>query len=239
VSVLPYTSCAPSSRTPLSGADGKPIPSWGTIKKSLTFGLRTFLCTFMLAVVSKPILGINFLAANRLLVDPSSRFWTQTHFTLCQNPPCHRRRHDSPLHFATSLWPSVVSLPPSRQSSGMALEHQIRNTKSNTPRHVALIWTSCTTQKLSSEPWRKQDSAPFKLSPGRRCSTWSLEPDGSWRPWGYYWRLNLATVHDRYPPALIAGFVIQTSWMQIFFCHRLGKGLPPRSNGSGGMKKKD
>ena len=72
VSVLPHRSAAPSSGTPLTGADGRAIASWGTVTKKLCFGLRTFLCTFILAAVSKPILGINFLAAHRLLVDPFS-----------------------------------------------------------------------------------------------------------------------------------------------------------------------
>ena len=70
VSVFPLRSSAPSSGTPLTGADGKSIASWGTVKKTLSFGLRTFLCTFILAAVSKPILGIDFLAAHRLMVDP-------------------------------------------------------------------------------------------------------------------------------------------------------------------------
>ncbi len=70
VSVLPHTSKDPSSGPPLSGADGKAIPSWGSVRKTLNFGIRTFLCTFILAAVSKPILGVNFLSANRLLVDP-------------------------------------------------------------------------------------------------------------------------------------------------------------------------
>jgi hypothetical protein len=60
VSVLPHTSRQPSSGQPLAGADKKPISSWGTVKKSLTFGLKTFLCTFILAAVSKPILGVDF-----------------------------------------------------------------------------------------------------------------------------------------------------------------------------------
>jgi hypothetical protein len=34
--------------------------------------LRTFLCTFILAAVSKPILGTDFLAKHRLLVDPAA-----------------------------------------------------------------------------------------------------------------------------------------------------------------------
>jgi hypothetical protein len=70
VSVFPHTSKDPSTGPPLSGADGKSIPSWGSIKKTLNFGVRAFLSTFILAAVSKPILGVDFLSENRLLVDP-------------------------------------------------------------------------------------------------------------------------------------------------------------------------
>jgi hypothetical protein len=161
-SVLPHTSCAPSSGTPLSGADGKPFLPGAPSK---------------IAHIWSSHFPVHFYPGSRLQAAPwqpfaswwtlhLGRFWTQTHSTLCQNPPCHRHGHDSPLHFATSLWPSVVSSPPSWPSSGMAPGHQIRNTESNTPsrphaapsspRHAAMIWTSCTTQKLSSEPWRKQ-----------------------------------------------------------------------------------
>jgi hypothetical protein len=73
VSVFLHKSNSPSTGPPLAGADGKPIPSWGRVKKSLTFGFRTFLCSFILAAVSKPILGVDFLSANRLLVDSSTR----------------------------------------------------------------------------------------------------------------------------------------------------------------------
>ena len=73
VSVLPHRSTAPPTGPPLTGADGNVISSWGKVTKKLVFGMRTFLCSFILAAVSKPILGIDFLAAHRLLVDPSSR----------------------------------------------------------------------------------------------------------------------------------------------------------------------
>jgi hypothetical protein len=46
-SVLPHTSKNPSTGPPLYGADGKPIPSWGSVKKTLNFGVRAFLCTFI------------------------------------------------------------------------------------------------------------------------------------------------------------------------------------------------
>ncbi len=55
----------------LSGADGKQISAWGRVSKKLNFGLYSF--AFILAAVSKPILGIDFLSAHRLLVDPFAR----------------------------------------------------------------------------------------------------------------------------------------------------------------------
>jgi hypothetical protein len=73
VSVLPHYSLSPSYGQPLTGADGKRIASCGTVTRNLCFGLRTFLCTFILAAASKPILGTDFLAAHRLLVYLFSR----------------------------------------------------------------------------------------------------------------------------------------------------------------------
>ena len=70
VSVLPHRSAAPTCGMPLTGADGRPIASWGKVTKKLSFGFRTFLCTFILAAVAKPILGMDFLASHRLIVDP-------------------------------------------------------------------------------------------------------------------------------------------------------------------------
>jgi hypothetical protein len=69
-SVFPHRSSAATSGPLLSGADGKPISAWGKVTKKLHFGLHTFIVSFILAAVSKPILGIDFLSAHRLLVDP-------------------------------------------------------------------------------------------------------------------------------------------------------------------------
>ena len=73
VSVFPHRSSAATSGPMLAGADGKPISAWGRVTKTLNFGLHTFIVSFILAAVSKPILGIDFLSAHRLLVDPFSR----------------------------------------------------------------------------------------------------------------------------------------------------------------------
>ncbi len=73
VSVFPHRSSAANSGPLLAGADGKPISAWGKVTKKLNFGLHTFIVSFILAAVSKPILGIDFLSAHGLLVDPFSK----------------------------------------------------------------------------------------------------------------------------------------------------------------------
>ncbi len=64
-SVLPHRSTAQPASPQLSVADGRSTPTWGTIRRRLSFGLRTFFVTLFLAAVYRPILG--------LLVDPVSR----------------------------------------------------------------------------------------------------------------------------------------------------------------------
>jgi hypothetical protein len=72
-SVLLHRSKMPPTGPPLSDADGKDIPYGGSIRRRLMLGLRTFFVTFLLAAVYRPILGLDFLSAHRLLVDPVGR----------------------------------------------------------------------------------------------------------------------------------------------------------------------
>ncbi len=67
-SVLPHCSKTSLTGPQLSGADGKAIPCWGSVCRRLTFILRTFFVTFLLAAVYRPILSLDFL-----LVDPVGR----------------------------------------------------------------------------------------------------------------------------------------------------------------------
>ncbi len=53
----------------LFGANGRTIPCWGSVRRCLTFGLRTFL----LAAVYRHILSLDFLSTRGLLVNPVSR----------------------------------------------------------------------------------------------------------------------------------------------------------------------
>ncbi len=88
-SVLPHRSKAQPAGPQLSGADGRSIPTWGTIRRLLSFGLRTFFVTFFLAAVYRPILGLGFLSTHGLLVDPVGRQVLDSKTAL---QDAHRRR---------------------------------------------------------------------------------------------------------------------------------------------------
>ena len=60
-SLLPHRSSAPPSGPGLAGANRKLIPSWGSVSCRLTFQLRSFYVSFILAAGSRPILGLDFL----------------------------------------------------------------------------------------------------------------------------------------------------------------------------------
>jgi hypothetical protein len=65
VSVLLHQSKCPLSQSTLTGV--------GSVTKKLCFGAKMFITSFILAAVSGPILGSDFLSAHRLLVDTFNR----------------------------------------------------------------------------------------------------------------------------------------------------------------------
>ena len=71
--LLPHWSSSTSSGPALEGSAGRPIPSWGFRTAELFFGSDNFVFNFLLAGVTRPILGKYFLAAHGLLVDPACR----------------------------------------------------------------------------------------------------------------------------------------------------------------------
>ncbi len=72
VSVVPHKSTAPASGPPLVGANGAPIKSWGAVNKKVRFGTSDYVFSFVLADVAYPIVGLDFLATHRLVIDASS-----------------------------------------------------------------------------------------------------------------------------------------------------------------------
>jgi len=236
VSVLPHRSSAPSSGTPLTGADGRPIASWGTVKKKLSFGLRTFLCTFILAAVSKPILGVDFLAAHRLMVDPFAghvldAFTLKPITTATATPPRRSRLTAALCHVAPAVR-SLISAFPAIIGDGSGTPrplHGVRHTIETTGRPLF-----AKARRLDPDKHRiaeKEFRALEKAGIVRRSnSPWASplhmvpKPDGSWRPCGDYRRLNLATTHDKYPLPSILDLSAKLHGCRYFSCIDLVKG---------------
>ena len=68
--LMPHQSSKPPAKEPrLIGPNGSRIRCWGEERRRLRFGGRTFEWPFLLADVSFPIIGVDFLRGNKLLVD--------------------------------------------------------------------------------------------------------------------------------------------------------------------------
>ena len=71
-SILPHHSSVTPPGPALAGPNGCPIASWGDKPVQLVLDGQQFQWTFLLAAVQCPIIGVNFIRAHHLLVDPSN-----------------------------------------------------------------------------------------------------------------------------------------------------------------------
>jgi len=72
LSILPHNAKDRPSGPTLNGANGLPIPTWGTVTKFVQFQRKTFKHTFLQAAVAGPILGIDFLKKFNVTIAPAS-----------------------------------------------------------------------------------------------------------------------------------------------------------------------
>ncbi len=189
VSVLPHTEPVAPTGPPLAGTDGKTIPSWGSVTRTLSFGLRTFLCTFILAAVSKPILGTDFLAKHRLLVDPATGqvLDAETLSPLGSGNPTGAAAAKTPrsrlaaslCHIAPAVRNLIAQFP---AVVGDGSEHQSQPMVFRTPlKHQAdrflqkredWIWKNSASLSPNSENWNRQASFAGQIHRGHRRYTW-------------------------------------------------------------------
>ena len=231
-SLIPHWSHSPPSGPPLEGAAGRHISSWGFREQTVIFNGKSFKFNFLLAGVTRPILGNDFLAFHGLLVDPARRRVMQAADLSIiggSSGPggliAHLSSVDPEVRKLLSETPAILA--PSLH--GRPALHGVSHSIETTGRPVFAKARRLDQEKLSQA--KEEFAALEKAGIIRRSDSQWASPlhmvrkkDGSWRPCGDYRRLNLVTRPDRYPLPNLQDFSGRLEGCTIFSVVDLVKG---------------
>lgn len=212
----------------LYAANGSTITVYGQTTIRLDLGLRRdFAWTFIIASVTQPIIGADFLAhfdlmvdlrRNRL-VDNVTRLQRECTLAPVNTDPPGVRTFNVNSVYADILseYPSITKPTPAGVPSETAVTHCIETTGppvTARPRRLP-------TDKLDAA--RDEFESLMKAGICRPSSSnWSSplhmvkKPDGSWRPCGDYRALNAVTKPDKYPIPYLTDFTNNLRGCTIF-----------------------
>lgn len=213
----------------LCAANGSPIDTYGNLELKLNLGLRRdFVWCFVVADVTKAIIGVDFLSHYNLIVDISNRRLVDNLTNLSASASVNvtdgliysvkvlsvcGKYNNLLSEFQSIVRPSGIPYTPKHNTV-----HHIRTTPgppvSCSPRRLAPdklkiaktefeVMLANGTCRPSESPW----SSPLHLAPKK---------DNGWRPCGDYRLLNSRTIPDKYPIRHIHDFAHNISGCKVF-----------------------